>query len=98
MASCSFQLENCTIGDLKVTMCHLTTYCKETSLTNFSDLDPDSQMLIALLTQLNSATIINVCAHHLSAFLTQYSRLQKACVNCFGVHKKLFLLPQGKVY
>ena len=31
MASCSFQLKNYTIGDLKVTMCHLTTYCKETS-------------------------------------------------------------------
>ena len=29
-------------------LCHLITYCKETSLTNFSDLDPDSQMFIAL--------------------------------------------------
>ena len=53
-------------------------------------------MLITLRTELNSATIINVCAHHLCTFLTRYSHLQKGCANYFTIHKKSIILPQGK--
>ena len=87
MASNSFILENCAIGNLTGTNCHSTSFCGENKLIKFSDLTPNDQTLIRLRTEINSEPVISICEHRFSTLITRYVYLQKKWRTFWVSHK-----------
>lgn len=97
MASCSLAVQNCTIGILTDTNCHLKFHTNIEGIMMFAEIDKNDQQLIQLRTKLEPSSIVNVCYHHFARYITYFAQLQRTCVNPFGSHKKSIPLSKGKV-
>ena len=94
MASYS-PLNDCSIGILIDTVCHLQSFTSMQGMIIFEYLDENDQQIILLRAKLNSGSIVSVCEHHFAQYITCFVSFQKKCCNPFGAHRKPITLPKG---
>ena len=83
------QSENCSVGNLTGTECHLKTYKTTIGMELLSELPSDERETLMWRTGL---TILNldptICFHHKYVFTECFNNQQKSCCDIFNIHKK----------
>lgn len=83
------QSQQCSIGILQGSECHLKTYTTLYQIEPFEDLSSDVREILMWRTGL---TLINykatTCLHHKHVYLKRYVQKQSRCCNPFNIHSK----------
>ena len=82
------EAEECYVGILTGTECHLRTYSKIVGIESMLDLPPETREVLMWRTGI---TLLNVdpsiCFHHKYVHLNRFSSQQRFCCDPYKIHK-----------
>ena len=79
----------CTIGCMTGSACHQNIYVKGTNVSELSDLEMATKVIILWRSGLSIMNIsaATLCSHHLYVLYKRFPSQEKGCCNPFGLHK-----------
>ena len=80
--------EDCTIGKITDTSCHMIKYCRSSGYYRFTNIAENSLQLLEHRTGKKIDEDGCICFHHEKILLSKYEDLQTFCADPFKVHKK----------